>query len=160
MLQNISISTVSADSQLMYEMNNVVPQASPTIGICRSGRFSHESHQEPCQSVKPIARPHVKLKAVVPDRIRPKADGHHRAMSDLDAAIPVLWKVELHARYRTLHPIAQRQQCRREFNQTDNGTRPGMPLGPAAPKRSIAEQHISTQPFDTLRPACRRSNHA
>ena len=29
-----------------------------------------------CQSVKPIARPHVKLKAVVPDRIRPISDIH------------------------------------------------------------------------------------
>jgi hypothetical protein len=39
-----------------------------------------------CQSGNPIARPHVKLKAVVPDRIRPIGAGRNRDLSDRNAA--------------------------------------------------------------------------
>jgi hypothetical protein len=46
-----------------------------------------------------------------------------------NAAIPVLQKVELHARYRPLHPVAHRQQCRCEFKQTSTGTRSGPGIG-------------------------------
>ncbi len=46
----------------MWKPNGIDPQAAPTIGICRCGMFSHESHREPfwlLRSNSVVSRPSV-----------------------------------------------------------------------------------------------------